>query len=199
MDELPSATTYTYSPSHTIDCQDMTLRLIEFTHRVWFHQRLALNYIQPQLVRPVTENGFELRKLPPTTYSWLLNWYKEKQALAEQNEGGVGPCMNQQYAPTGITLITEDMKEQLTRELQPVLEAWYGKGPIKRTSIYGIRRYYNNSVLRMHVDTANTHVVSAIMNVDQKVDKPWPLIILDHDGKQPLRINVQCSILYVYT
>ncbi|RYY89411.1 hypothetical protein EON63_00745 [archaeon] len=44
------------------------------------------------------------------------------------------------------------------------------------------RRYHNQSVLRMHVDTANTHVVSAIINVDQQVDKPWPLVILDHDG-----------------
>ena len=33
------------------------------------------------------------------------------------------------------------------------------------------RKYTNGSVLRMHVDTANTHVVSAIINVDQELDK----------------------------
>jgi prolyl 4-hydroxylase len=33
----------------------------------------------------------------------------------------------------------------------------------------------------MHVDTAATHVVSAIVNVDQKVDKDWPVLILDHN------------------
>ena len=37
------------------------------------------------------------------------------------------------------------------------------------TSIYGVRKYVNNSILRMHVDTAQTHVVSAIINVDQDV------------------------------
>ena len=36
----------------------------------------------------------------------------------------------------------------------------------------------------MHVDTASTHVVSAIINVDQRVDegKDWKLLILDHEG-----------------
>jgi hypothetical protein len=46
------------------------------------------------------------------------------------------------------------------------------------------RKYTNGSVLRMHVDTVNTHVVSAIINVDQEVDEDWPLIILDHDDKE---------------
>ena len=36
----------------------------------------------------------------------------------------------------------------------------------------------------MHVDTVDTHVVSAIINVDQKVVEDWPLIILDHDGNE---------------
>ena len=42
------------------------------------------------------------------------------------------------------------------------------------------RRYNNGSVLRMHVDTVGTHVVSAIINVDQDVEQDWPLLILDH-------------------
>jgi len=33
----------------------------------------------------------------------------------------------------------------------------------------------------MHVDTARTHVVSCIINVDQDVQQDWPLLILDHD------------------
>ena len=46
------------------------------------------------------------------------------------------------------------------------------------------RKYTNGSVLRMHVDTVNTHVVSAIINVDQDVDEDWPLLILDHDDNE---------------
>jgi hypothetical protein len=36
----------------------------------------------------------------------------------------------------------------------------------------------------MHVDTVSTHVVSAIINVDQEVDKDWPLLILDHEENE---------------
>jgi prolyl 4-hydroxylase len=94
-------------------------------------------------------------------------------------------------------------KQRLSKELLGVMEDWYGD-KLELTSIYGVRKYTNESVLRMHVDTANTHVVSAIINVDQEVntpttreenrkegdgdddgggdDKDWPLVILDHNG-----------------
>lgn len=36
----------------------------------------------------------------------------------------------------------------------------------------------------MHVDTIRTHVVSAIINVDQEVEKDWPLVILDHEDNE---------------
>jgi len=34
-------------------------------------------------------------------------------------------------------------------------------------------KYTNGSVLRMHVDTVNTHVVSAIINVDQVISDEY--------------------------
>jgi WD40 repeat protein len=40
------------------------------------------------------------------------------------------------------------------------------------------------SVLSMHVDTANTHVVSCIINVDQEVEEDWKLVILDHEENE---------------
>jgi prolyl 4-hydroxylase len=46
------------------------------------------------------------------------------------------------------------------------------------------RKYVNGSVLSMHVDTANTHVVSCIINVDQEVEEDWKLVILDHEENE---------------
>jgi len=68
--------------------------------------------------------------------------------------------------------------------MKPILESWIGGEELKPTSTYGIRRYYNGSVLRDHVDIGVTHVVSAILNLGQDVDKVWPLQILDHDGRR---------------
>lgn len=121
-----------------ISCDDMKLRLTEFSHQVWYHKRLGLNYVQPTLVHPVTANGFEKRKLPAETYKWLKEWYEKEQPTKEAVENAVGPSMNQHIAPSGITHLTPALKAQLAEELRPILEGWYD-GALKMTSIYGIR------------------------------------------------------------
>eukprot|EP01036_Dinobryon_divergens_P032554 gene32554-42170_t len=166
-----------------LTCNSMFLRMVEFTHNIWHDKRLGLNYVQPLIVRPVTESGFEHRRLPAETYAWLKEWYLTEKQKLEQDEGAIGPCMNQHVAPTAITHITPEFKDKLSADLKGILEEWYG-GSLVLTSIYGIRKYNNGSVLRMHVDTVNTHVVSAIINVDQEVDKDWPLLILDHEDNE---------------
>lgn len=121
-----------------VECNNMYLRMYEFTHSIWHTKRLALNYVQPQLVRAVTETGFEKRQLPPDTYRWLQAWYEEQKKLREEAESSSGPCMNQHVAPSTITHLTPVLKDRLSLELQPILEDWYG-GDLKLTSIYGVR------------------------------------------------------------
>lgn len=166
-----------------VTCDDMEMRLLEFSHNVWYEKRLGLNFVQPQMVRAVTVKGFENRRLPADTYKWLKEWY-DISKKEENIESGVGPCMNQHISPSLITHLSADNKNRLSRELQSTMEEWYGAGTLELTSIYGIRKYINGSVLRMHIDTAQTHVVSAIINIDQVVDEEWPLIILDHQDRE---------------
>lgn len=163
-------------------CDDMQGRFTEFTHQVWYHKRLGLNYVQPQCVHAVTTSGFKLLKMPVDTFSWLRNWYDKMRETAEY-EGPGGPCMNQHVAPAEVAHLPSDMKDRLAEELKPILRDWYG-GDLFMTSIYGVRKYTNGSVLRMHVDTVSTHVVSAIINVDQEVEEDWKLVILDHEDHE---------------
>ena len=46
---------------------------------------------------------------------------------------------------------------------------------------YGIRVYKEGSILAPHVDRLPL-VSSAIINVAQDVDEPWPLEVYGHDG-----------------
>lgn len=170
--------------SEEYDCNDMEKRFFEFCQQIWWEVRQGGNYFQPKVVHPVTHNGFYKRPLPAETYAWLRQWYEEQQRLQEAIETSAGPCMNQHESPTGITHLTPSLKDKLEDELRPILEEWYADGPLELTSIYGIRKYTNNAILRMHVDTVSTHVVSTIINVDQSVRKDWPLLILDHDGNE---------------
>jgi hypothetical protein len=53
---------------------------------------------------------------------------------------------------------------------------------LTQCSLYGVRVYYEGSVLAPHVDRLPL-VSSAIINVAQDVDEPWPLEVIGHDGR----------------
>jgi prolyl 4-hydroxylase len=72
------------------------------------------------------------------------------------------------------------IKRMVTEQVQEILEAWSGQTLVP-TSVYGIRAYRNQSILAPHVDRLPL-VISAIINVDQDCDEPWPLEVIGHDG-----------------
>jgi prolyl 4-hydroxylase len=49
----------------------------------------------------------------------------------------------------------------------------------------------------MHVDTATTHAVSAIINVEQDIDEDWPLLILDHELNEH-NVSMKAGDMVVY-
>lgn len=38
--------------------------------------------------------------------------------------------------------------------------------------------------LRLHADRPFTHVLSAVINVDQMIDEQWPFVAFDHSGRR---------------
>ena len=71
----------------------------------------------------------------------------------------------------------------MRRGLQPLAEDWAGVR-LHHTATYGVRRYTNGSRLTSHVDSLNTHVISAIINLGQSLTEPWPLYIKDNEGAE---------------
>jgi hypothetical protein len=116
----------------------MEQRFFEFCQQVWYTVRQGGNFFQPKIVRAVTSNGFEKRKLPAETYRWLKEWYEREQPRIGSKEKITGPSMNQHVAPSNITHLTSSLKDKLTEELRSILEDWYG-GELVMTSIYGVR------------------------------------------------------------
>lgn len=160
VDDLTTITTSSNLPYH---CDDMLTTFLSFSNAIWHEKRLALNYLQPLIVRSYSPIGFEHRKLPTTTYNWLYQWYVDEwrhqaelvrsvEGLSGSSdvsdvlsgvsgvlvEGTVGPCMNQALAPSQVIHLPSHLKQQLALELQPMLEEWYG-GSLTLSSIYGIR------------------------------------------------------------
>lgn len=146
--------------------------------------RMALSDVQSHFVPSLTKEGFYKDRLPPTTFARVTKFYKENYNTSMTNEEyDGGPLYNQRTIPTYHTPLPHRLQNDIFMELKDLMEVWAGGMKLKGTSCYGVRTYSPGSYLHLHVDTAQTHVISGIVNVAQEVSKPWPLEILDHKGK----------------
>ena len=82
------------------------------------------------------------------------------------------------YAP-----ISKDLENLAYAALTPLIEAWAGC-PLEPSWGYGIRSYGPGSVLHVHRDRVDTHVVSCIVHVADQSDQPWELDFIDHEGQR---------------
>lgn len=135
---------------------------------------------QPGKVHNYTEVGFKVVKTPPLLIDALRRYFQVQSRNYSREEGSDEVTNLLVDLPE-----TGPMRESIHAIMTPELEAWSGVR-LKHSAIYGIRIYRRGSYLGKHVDIAGTHVISAIINVSQKVDEPWPLGITDHAGKAHL-------------
>lgn len=81
---------------------------------------------------------------------------------------------------TLTTDITEDLYDHCYETITPIAEDWCGQD-LDITWGYGVRNYIRNSILHLHRDRIETHIISCIIFVEQKSNKNWPLDFFDHE------------------
>jgi len=74
-----------------------------------------------------------------------------------------------------------NIKRHIWNAAKDTMQEWTNV-EVTECSLYGIRVYTEGSILATHVDRMPL-VSSAIINVDQDVDEPWPIEVYAHDGK----------------
>mmetsp|Transcript_5872 Transcript_5872/g.11774 ORF Transcript_5872/g.11774 Transcript_5872/m.11774 type:complete len:308 (+) Transcript_5872:172-1095(+) len=97
--------------------------------------------------------------------------------------------MNHWESPTYLVSVDDkklrgsgaQLKEAIWGAAAATLEAWTEQ-ELQPCSLYGIRVYGEGAVMLPHVDRLPL-VVSAMINVAQDVDEPWPFEMYDHSGK----------------
>ncbi len=147
----------------------------------WFRQRgkgKRFGKGANELIPSFTSRGFEKMPIPSGLYQKVLDYYREhvSDARIEIVEGFIdGPDKHGSL----LTDLPVDLKQQIHQALKPILEKWSGIA-LKPTYIYGIRTYLDQAVLKPHRDRVETHIISAILNIDQQVREDWPLLIDDH-------------------
>ena len=159
------------------------------------------NWAQPALVPAFTRLGFEKRQVPAELLQLLQSSLQSDLAVRE-------PC-----APSGhincreeselggaaveiIPLRDKEVRRHLGRGLLRAVQEWSGL-QLQLSTVYGPRRYRRDSRLALHVDRLSTHVISVIINLQQQVDTPWLLDILDNAGR-PHQLELQEGEMLLY-
>ena len=96
---------------------------------------------------------------------------------AEPEEHGVFDSALSSYESDTFVLEPPDgLMDPVLRRIKHGLEEWAGlpHDSLLFTAFYGPRLYRNTSILRLHVDRWETHVLSAIISVGKRgLVKPW--------------------------
>jgi len=91
-----------------------------------------------------------------------------------------------------------ELLNKLRDTFREILVKWIGyKAPLVHTATYGIRKYLRGSHLGNHYDKKNTHVISAIIHLDDASDKPWNLYIEDHHFR-PHNVTMEYGDIVLY-
>lgn len=141
--------------------------------------------------------GFEKIKTPERISRLLEDFWERKRDQQEIEWGHVNTYHNMWDSPPTVCDVQKEpnLRTDIWDAAKGVLEAWTGKY-LAHCSIWGIRKYHNGSILAPHVDR-NPLVSSAIINVAQDVDEPWPLEVWGHDGK-PYNITMEPGEMVLY-
>lgn len=166
---------------------DDVSKQVEHAQTLWLQaERHLRNLKQPLFVHNYTEHGYHKLPVPPDLYMALSEFYRQHPGADEPVEQ-ISAVVHG-YKPPTMFYLSDQLLQRIERTLQPAMEEWCGC-QLRRTAIYGIREYHDGDLLRGHVDRIETHVISAILQVEQDVDEDWTLEVVGYDGvKRQVRL-----------
>ncbi|CAB9496500.1 Ankyrin Repeat [Seminavis robusta] len=152
--------------------------------------RVKMSLRQPKSMVNYTELGYTKIKSPESVMKLLLEFWQANKEKARNEKWAPGNTYTNHWkVPSKLVKIEDQsmdgggevLKQKVWDAARDTIEEWTGQR-LAECSLYGIRIYEEGAVLATHVDRLPL-VSSAIINVDQDVDEPWPLEVIGHDGK----------------
>ncbi|MCG8612225.1 MAG: 2OG-Fe(II) oxygenase [Pseudomonadales bacterium] len=132
-----------------------------------------------EMLENYTQIGFKKINAPVNLQKALTVFYKNK--LDQATEESLPDFIEGTSAtsPSDLMQLTSAEQEYIHKELRPICEEWSGV-KLQPTYVFGIRKYNDSAQLKCHRDRIETHIISAIINIDQDVSEDWPLLIEDN-------------------
>jgi prolyl 4-hydroxylase len=157
--------------------------------------RIDMSADQPRSMQNYTDLGFKKIKTPPRVWKLIKDFWERnnpvdtihKQKPENWNSGNsyvnhwVSPTYMLSVEDTGLRGGGYKIKDAIWGAAKSTLEEWTGED-LQPCSLYGIRIYTEGAILATHVDRLPL-VSSAIVNVAQDVEEPWPIEVIGHDGR----------------
>jgi len=170
--------------------------------------RMDMNLNQPPVMQNYTEFGFQKTRVPKEVMEPLKKFWELNKSLKTKEKWADGDTHINHWESATYMINVENpnleggglrLKNMLWDAAHESIQKWFGSDtnyPLAPASLYGIRVYGRGSVLAPHVDRLPL-VSSAIINVAQDVDEPWPLEVYGHDGKAyNVTLDVGDMLLY---
>jgi len=160
--------------------------------RITESDRVEMSKRQPAGMQNYTELGFKKMRAPPEVWERVKKFWednKDKKNWKPENWPKGNTYTNHWQSPTYMVSVEDtrlrgagvNIKRKVWNAARDTIQEWTGE-EVTDCSLYGIRVYTEGSILATHVDRMPL-VSSAILNVDQDVDEPWPVEVYAHDGK----------------
>lgn len=154
------------------------------------HERVAMGLRQPHSMQNYTDLGFKKIKTPPAVWKLIQDfWETNKDNKMPENWPKGNTYTNHWESPTHMISVEDrrlrggggTLKQAIWDAARDTIQEWTGE-ELTECSLYGIRVYTEGAMLATHVDRLPL-VSSAIVNVAQDTDEPWPIEVIGHDGK----------------
>jgi prolyl 4-hydroxylase len=142
--------------------------------------RLTISKQRGEYLKPLTWSGYAVQRLNEDVHLALMNFYVSNKNMTEPEPGGGFIKNSGGNEPSSLMLpLPKALQLKLQSHLRPAVESWCARR-VEPTFVYGIRIYQSGATLVLHRDRPTTHIIGAIVNIDQETDVPWPLMIEDH-------------------
>ncbi len=127
-----------------------------------------------------TKKGYKKISMPRELFNKLNEFYHNNtEVTSEESIPEFLTNENVNKKVSDLVMLPRELKVEISHALKPVMEEWSNLA-LESTAVYGLRRYHRGASLKMHRDTTDTHIISAILNIEQDVDTDWPLEIEDN-------------------
>jgi prolyl 4-hydroxylase len=176
------------SPNHYSSHQGMQiLKGEKYIITKWFKE-METDFSLPNQVcehnfLPILHNiGFEKKKINLECIDKIKEWmnnntnnFTKEKLFNKIEKNMITNHLSLDNAPN-------ELKRELQIQMSKLLTEWIDyKSNLNYICTYGIREYLKGSSLDNHYDKKESHVISAIIHLDDQSDKPWALYIEDHN------------------